>query len=131
MLGSTFLYALDNTVVADVQADVLRTLGGVEKLPWLGTAFVWATMSTIPIWSRLYAALNAKWLYLTACVVFEAGSAVCGAAPTMNAMIVGRAVTGLGASGMYLGCLTCATPPSPPSPPTTYLWLLPCAADLV
>ncbi|KAK1770262.1 major facilitator superfamily domain-containing protein [Phialemonium atrogriseum] len=106
MLGSTFLYALDNTVVADVQADILRTLGGVEKLPWLGTAFVWATMSTIPIWSRLYAALNAKWLYLTACVVFEAGSAVCGAAPTMNAMIVGRAVTGLGASGMYLGCLT-------------------------
>jgi hypothetical protein len=36
-------------------------------------------------------------------LLFEIGSAVCGAAPTMNAMIVGRVIAGSGDEGMYLG----------------------------
>jgi MFS family permease len=107
MLGSTFLYALDNTVVADVGAPIILTLGGLEKLPWLGTAFTWAAMSTILIWSQLYCLFDAKILYISASCVFEVGSALCGAAPNMNAMIIGRAIAGLGASGIYVGSLTC------------------------
>ena len=38
--------------------------------------------------------------------IFEAGSAVCGSAPSMNALIVGRAFCGLGGSGMYIGTMT-------------------------
>ena len=36
-------------------------------------------------------------------VVFEIGSAICGAAPNMNAMIVGRVIAGMGGAGMYMG----------------------------
>jgi MFS family permease len=36
-------------------------------------------------------------------VTFELGSAICGAAPTMNAMIFGRVIAGIGGAGMYLG----------------------------
>jgi len=36
---------------------------------------------------------------------FEIGSAVCGAAPSMNALIIGRAIAGLGGAGMYLGVI--------------------------
>ena len=36
--------------------------------------------------------LNVKWLYKSHVVVFEAGSALCGGAPNMNALIVGRAI---------------------------------------
>ena len=39
-------------------------------------------------------------------VLFEAGSAICGAAPTMDALIIGRAICGLGGAGMYLGVMT-------------------------
>lgn len=106
MLGSTFLYALDNTVVADVGADVIRSLGELEKFPWLGTAFTWASMSTILVWSKIYDLFDAKFLYIFASFLFEVGSALCGAAPTMNAMIIGRAIAGLGASGIYVGSLT-------------------------
>src|ERR1700712_5195673 len=100
MLGSTFLYALDNTVVADVGANVILSLGGLEKLPWLGTAFTWAAMSTVLVWSKLYTLFDSKILYLVASVIFEVGSALCGAAPNMDAMIVGRTIAGLGASGI-------------------------------
>jgi hypothetical protein len=106
ILGSTFLYALDNTVVADVGVNVVQTLGEIEKLPWLGTAFTLSSMSTILVWSKIYALFDAKTLYLTSSIIFEVGSALCGAAPTMNSMIVGRAIAGVGASGIYIGSLT-------------------------
>lgn len=35
--------------------------------------------------------------------MFEIGSAVCGAAPSMNALIVGRVIAGMGGAGSYLG----------------------------
>jgi len=38
--------------------------------------------------------------------LFEIGSAICGAAPTMDALIVGRAICGVGGSGMYVGVMT-------------------------
>lgn len=57
-------------------------------------------------WTKSYGLVNLKWLYITHVVLFEAGSALAGAAPTMNAMIVGRAMAGFGASGMYVGGIT-------------------------
>lgn len=104
---STLLYALDNTVVVDVQVDMIRSLGQVEKLSWQGTAFAWDTMLTILPWSRLFSLYDAKWLYIVFITIFEVGSALCGSAPNMDVMIVGRVVAVLGASGMYVGCLTC------------------------
>lgn len=53
----------------------------------------------------MYGQCNVKWLYICSLVIFEAGSAVCGAAPNMNALIVGRAICGLGGTGMYTGVL--------------------------
>ena len=38
-------------------------------------------------------------------VIFEIGSAICGAAPNMDALIIGRALGGLGGGGMYLGVM--------------------------
>ncbi|KAI1456965.1 MFS general substrate transporter [Annulohypoxylon moriforme] len=46
-----------------------------------------------------------KWNFVATTVLFEAGSALCGAAPTMNALIVGRVIAGAGGSGIYLGSL--------------------------
>lgn len=40
--------------------------------------------------SKSYGLFNAKWVYILSVLLFEAGCALCGAAPTMNAMIVGR-----------------------------------------
>ncbi|KAJ5992170.1 major facilitator superfamily transporter [Penicillium sp. IBT 35674x] len=106
ILSSTFLFSLDNTIVADVQPPIIEKFGEVGKLSWLGVAFVLASSSTIVTWGKLYGIFSAKWIYLASVVLFEVGSAVCGAAPNMNAFIIGRAIAGLGGAGMYLGCLT-------------------------
>jgi len=43
---------------------------------------------------------------MTFIAVFELGSAICGAAQSFNMLIVGRAIAGLGTSGMINGALT-------------------------
>lgn len=50
LLAALFLFALDNTIVADVQARVIYTLGGIEKLPWISVAFALGAVSTNLVW---------------------------------------------------------------------------------
>lgn len=45
-------------------------------------------------------------MYLFNVVVSEAGSAVCGAAPNVGALIVGRRICGVGGAGLYVGVFT-------------------------
>ncbi|KAF2836790.1 MFS general substrate transporter [Patellaria atrata CBS 101060] len=88
VLSAIFLFALDNTVVALIQPQIVDTLGHIEKLPWLSVSF----------------ALTSK-LFLTAVFLFEVGSALCGATPNMNAFIIGRAICGIGGCGIYMGAI--------------------------
>ncbi|KKY17543.1 putative efflux pump antibiotic resistance [Diplodia seriata] len=106
VLSSVFLFALDTTVVANVQANIVQDLGEIDKLPWLGAAFVLPAAALQLPWTKAYGLLNLKWLYIAHVVVFEAGSALAGASPTMNAMVVGRAIAGIGGAGMYVGGIT-------------------------
>lgn len=94
--------------VADVQPAIIAAFGNVQDLPWLGAAFGLGAVAILP-WSKAYGIYNIKWLYIFHVIVFEAGSALCGAAPNMPAMIIGRVITGVGGSGMYMGCLMLLT----------------------
>ena len=55
--------------------------------------------------SRLYTFYSIKTVYLVSIVIFEVGSAVCGGAPSSEALIVGRAIAGLGSAGIFSGAL--------------------------
>jgi MFS family permease len=46
-----------------------------------------------------------KTLFIVGVILFDIGSAVCGAAPSMNALIVGRIVCGLGGANLYIGAM--------------------------
>jgi MFS family permease len=106
ILSSTFLFALDNTIVADVQPVIVTQFNSVGKLTWLSVAFLIGAASTNLIWGKVFGQFNAKWTYILCVFIFEVGSAVCGAAPNMNAIIIGRAICGVGGSGMYVGVMT-------------------------
>ncbi|KAI0381220.1 MFS drug efflux transporter [Hypomontagnella monticulosa] len=105
ILSSAFLFSLDNTIVADVQPAVVRDFSSVEKLSWLPVAFFMGAASTNLLWGQCYGYFDAKPVYILCVFIFEVGSAFCGAAPNMNALIVGRAIAGLGGAGMYTGAM--------------------------
>jgi MFS family permease len=98
-----FAQGLDTTVAADVQAQVYEDLGHIQNLQWVGLGFPMASASVILIYTRGYGLFNVKVLIISSFLMFEIGSAVCGAAPTSNALIVGRVIAGMGGAGMYLG----------------------------
>ncbi|GFF50623.1 putative HC-toxin efflux carrier TOXA [Aspergillus udagawae] len=104
--SSQFLFALDNTIVANVQPVIVSDFKSVEKLPWISVAFLIGAAGTNLIWGKVFGQFNAKWTYILSVFVFEVGSAVCGAAPNMNALIIGRAICGVSGSGMYVGLMT-------------------------
>lgn len=94
---------LDTTIAADVQGSILESLGEIEKLSWVGSGFPMGSVATILLLGYCYGLFQIKWVYLGSIILFEVGSAICGAAPTMDALIVGRVLAGIGGAGMYLG----------------------------
>lgn len=97
------LYGLDTTIAADVQGPVYKSLGEIQNLPWVGLGFPMASVATILFIGRSFGLFEIKALMLTSIFIFEVGSALCGASPSMNALIVGRVIAGVGGAGMYLG----------------------------
>lgn len=105
MLSTTLLFALDNTIVANIKPAVINDFGHLELLSWIGTGFALGTMFIL-LWGKIYGVFNIKWVYIFNIVLFEAGIALCGVTPNMTALIIGRVVAGIGGSGMYSGTLT-------------------------
>jgi MFS family permease len=105
MLSTTLLFALDNTIVANIQPAIINDFGHLELLAWIGTGFALGTMFIL-LWGKVYGVFNIKWVYIFNIFLFEAGSALCGAAPNIEALIIGRVIAGVGGSGMYSGTLT-------------------------
>ena len=103
IFAANVLYGLDTTIAADIQAAVAKDLGHLAEMGWLGYGFgLGATSAILPL-GKAYALFDTKWIYVLCLVMFAAGSALCGAAPSMAALIVGRVWAGVGGAGMYLG----------------------------
>lgn len=39
LLFSMFLFSLDNVIVADIQPSIIKTLGNIDKLPWISVGY--------------------------------------------------------------------------------------------
>ena len=103
IFSANLLYGLDTTIVADIQAAVSENFNNVSQLGWLGVGFgLGSTVSILPL-GKAFGIFDTKWLFFACLANFAAASALCGAAPSMNAIIVGRVWAGAGGAGMYLG----------------------------
>ncbi|PYH94064.1 putative MFS drug efflux transporter [Aspergillus ellipticus CBS 707.79] len=105
VLSSISFFALDNTIVADVQPKIVDSLGEINKLTWISVGFALGAVVVQLFWGKVFTQMDTKRSLLVAVVLFETGSAVCGAAPTMNALIVGRTLCGVGGVGIYVGAI--------------------------
>jgi MFS family permease len=82
--------------------DEFHSLGDVG---WYGTAYLLTMCSLQLLMGKVYKFYPVKPVFLAGCVLFEVGSAICGWAPNSKTFIVGRAIAGLGSSGMFSGLM--------------------------
>jgi MFS family permease len=57
------------------------------------------------LYGRLYSTFSIKYVFITSISIFELGSLICGATPSSIGLIVGRAIAGVGAAGLFSGAL--------------------------
>ena len=50
LVAANLLISMDNTVVADIQAPIIRELGDPNKLPWISVGFVLGAASANIMW---------------------------------------------------------------------------------
>jgi len=103
---------------------ILNDLGRPEELAWLTFGYSVGGLCIVLPLGKLYELYDAKWVYISCGVSFMIGSALCGAAPTMDVMIVGRVIAGMGGNGLYLGVVTLMTMNTTEREAPVYLSLL-------
>ena len=100
VLLAMLLAALDQTIVATALPTMADSLGDIDNLPWVVTAYLLSGTATTPLYGKLSDIHGRRAMMLIGIGVFILGSIACAVAPTMWALIIGRAVQGLGGGGL-------------------------------
>ncbi|KAF2742530.1 MFS general substrate transporter [Sporormia fimetaria CBS 119925] len=102
---TTFCVALDNTIIATAIPSITDEFHSLEDVGWYGAVYLLTTCALQLQFGTIYSMFSTKWVFLSALFVFEIGSLICGAAPNSLALIIGRAIAGLGSAGLFSGGL--------------------------
>lgn len=97
---SVFLSALDLTIITPAIPTIVRGFHSTTGYVWIGSAFILASTASTPVWGSLADIWGRKPILLIALTAFLGGSLLCALAPSMHSLIAGRALQGLGSSGM-------------------------------
>lgn len=100
LLLAIFIVSLDNTVVATAQVDIVNHLGGADLIAWLPTTFLIGQAVFALVWGQVLGDWPTKGILILSMALFELGSLVCALAPTIDAVLAGRTISGAGAAGI-------------------------------
>ncbi|KAI1413436.1 MFS general substrate transporter [Hypoxylon sp. FL1857] len=100
---AVLLTGMDQTILATATPVISNQFNTSQDFGWWSNAYFLTLSSFQLFYGKLYSLFPVKFVYLVAIVLFEIGSLVCTTAPTADALVVGRAIAGLGASGIFSG----------------------------
>ncbi|KAI3327596.1 MFS general substrate transporter [Xylariaceae sp. AK1471] len=104
-LASVLIF-LDSSIISTAIPSITDEFHSLKDVGWYGSAYQLGSAALVPLTGSIYLHLPLKWSYLVFFALFEAGSALCGAAPSSAALIAGRVIAGIGGSGVNSGAFT-------------------------
>lgn len=102
---SIFLVALDRTIIGPAIPAITNQFHSLDDVGWYGSAYMLTSCGFILLYGRVYTFFPTKMVFLSGIVLFEIGSAICGAANSSLVLIIGRAIAGFGSSGIFTGAI--------------------------
>lgn len=90
------LHAIDVFIISTVMPAVVADIGGAKYYAWATMLYMVASIIGAASGGPVRAALGPRHGYVVAGLIFLAGSAGCGASPSMTVMLVMRAAQGFG-----------------------------------
>jgi EmrB/QacA subfamily drug resistance transporter len=100
LMLSTGLVALDSTIIATAVPSVVRDVGGFSQFPWLFSIYLLTQAVTVPLYGKFADVVGRRPVMFFGIAVFLLGSVLCGLAWSMPALIVFRAIQGMGAGAV-------------------------------
>ena len=94
------LAAINQTLAATALPMIVGELGGLAQYSWVFSAYVLGATLTIPLYGKLSDIYGRRALFTAAILLFSAGSITAGLAPSMDVLVAGRAIQGIGAGGL-------------------------------
>ncbi|KAI9835482.1 MAG: hypothetical protein M1837_003783 [Sclerophora amabilis] len=96
------LAALDATIITTALPTISEHFQSSAGYTWIGSAYLLANAASVPSWGKFSDIFGRKPILQTAAVVFFIGSALCGAAVSIEMLIIGRVVQGIGGGGLIV-----------------------------
>lgn len=96
-----FLFAIDSTIVSTSMPTIVARLGGLELYSWVFSIYMLTSALATPVFGKLADLFSRRNLMLAGVAIFVAGSALCGAAQSMEMMVLFRAIQGIGGGAVY------------------------------
>jgi len=96
-----FLFAIDATIVSTSMPTIVAKLGGLELYSWVFSIYMLTSALTTPLFGKLSDLFSRRRLMLTGIGIFVVGSTLCGAAQSMEMLVLFRAIQGLGGGAIY------------------------------
>ncbi|KIW20357.1 hypothetical protein PV08_00932 [Exophiala spinifera] len=103
VLVGMLLSSLDRLIISTAIPQITNEFNSADDIGWYGTAYLLTSCAFQLVFGKLYIVFSVKVTFLTSVLLFEVGSAVCGAAPNSIAFIFGRAIAGVGSGGILSG----------------------------
>jgi EmrB/QacA subfamily drug resistance transporter len=106
LLLGLFLAAMEMTIVSTAMPTAVGDLGGIHLYAWVFAVYMLTTAVTVPIFGKLADLYGRKPVMLAGIALFLVGSFLCGQAGGMTALILFRALQGIGAGAIQPMALT-------------------------
>ena len=100
LLLAMFVNSLSETIAATALPTIVGDLGGVEMMQWISTAYILVSTVVMPVYGKISDLYNRKHVIMVALALYALGKAVCGLAVSMEMLICGRCLSGLGGGGL-------------------------------
>ncbi|MCP4084376.1 MAG: MFS transporter [Actinomycetia bacterium] len=100
LIVGLFLASTEQSVVATALPTMAGELGGANRLAWVVSAYLLSSTVVTPLYGKMSDLFGRRLVYQTGIGLFLVGSALCGAAQTMNQLVAARAFQGLGGGGL-------------------------------
>ncbi|KAF2686071.1 MFS general substrate transporter [Lentithecium fluviatile CBS 122367] len=102
---AVFCVALDITIIATAIPRITDGFHALQDIGWYGSVYLLTQCALELPFGKIYRLFNPKWVFMSSLFFFEVGSALCGAAPSSVALIIGRAIAGVGGAGLFCGSI--------------------------
>ncbi|KAF2809439.1 MFS general substrate transporter [Mytilinidion resinicola] len=96
------LVALEGTVTSTALPTIVRALGGGSSYVWASSGYFLASTVLQPLYGQMADIFGRRILIIFAVCAFILGSGISGGAPSMEILIFGRVVQGVGGGGINM-----------------------------